>query len=183
VTGEWRKLHNEELRDLYSSPSIIRIVKSRRMKWVGHVARMGEKRNVYRILVEKPEGKRPLQRPRHRWVNIGWIMERWDGVMWTGLVLLRIGTGGALLCIRCWTFGFHKMLGFYRVVTQLVDSWVVLSSIELVTYHKDYKLIIAGWTVNEMRKKCRKNGEVRIQKRQQKGRINFAYYLWQDIGQ
>jgi hypothetical protein len=57
VTGEWRKLHNEELRDLYSSPSIIRIIKSKRMRWVGHAARMGEKRNAYRLLVGKPEGK------------------------------------------------------------------------------------------------------------------------------
>jgi hypothetical protein len=57
VTGEWRKLHNEELHDLYPSPSIIRIIKSRRMRWEGHVARMGEKRNAYRLLVGKPEGK------------------------------------------------------------------------------------------------------------------------------
>jgi hypothetical protein len=69
VTGEWRKLHNEELRDLYYSPSIIRIIKSRRMRWAGHVARMGEKRNVYRLLVGKPKGKRPLGRPRRRWVD------------------------------------------------------------------------------------------------------------------
>jgi hypothetical protein len=69
VTGEWRKLHNEEPRDLYSSPSIIRIIKSRRMRWAGHVARMGEKRNAYRLLVGKPEGKRPLGRPRRRWVD------------------------------------------------------------------------------------------------------------------
>jgi hypothetical protein len=66
VTGEWRKLYNEELHDLYSSPSIIRITKSRRMRWAGHVARMGEKRNAYRLLVGKPEGKRPLGRPRCR---------------------------------------------------------------------------------------------------------------------
>jgi hypothetical protein len=66
VIGEWRKLHNEELRDLYSSPSIIRIIKSRRMRWAGHLARIGEKRNAYRLLVGKPEGKRPLGRPRHR---------------------------------------------------------------------------------------------------------------------
>jgi hypothetical protein len=69
VTGGWRKLHNEALRDLYSSPSIIRIIKSRRKRWAGHVARMGEKRNAYRSLLEKPEGKRPLGRPRRRWVD------------------------------------------------------------------------------------------------------------------
>jgi hypothetical protein len=68
-TGGWIKLHNEELHNLYSSPSIIRVIKSRRMRWAGHVARMEEKRNAYRILVEKPEGKRPLRRPRCRWVD------------------------------------------------------------------------------------------------------------------
>jgi hypothetical protein len=73
VTGGWRKLHNEEIHNLYSSPSIIRIIKSRRMRWAGHVARMGEKRNVYRLLVGKPEGKRPLGRPRLG----GWITLRW----------------------------------------------------------------------------------------------------------
>jgi hypothetical protein len=69
VTGGWRKLRNEELRDSHSSPSIIRIIKSRRMRWAGHVARMGDKRNAYRLLVGKPEGKRPLGRPRLRWVD------------------------------------------------------------------------------------------------------------------
>jgi hypothetical protein len=69
VTGEWRKLHNEDLRDLYYSPSIIRIIKSRRMRWADHVARMRAKRNAYRLLVVKPEGKRPLGRPRRRWVD------------------------------------------------------------------------------------------------------------------
>jgi hypothetical protein len=67
VTGEWRKLHNEELHSLYSSSDIIRQVKSRRMRWAGHVARMGEDRKVYKVWVEKPEGKRPLGRPRLRW--------------------------------------------------------------------------------------------------------------------
>ena len=66
---EWRRMHNEELNDLYCSPNIVRVIKSRRMRWVGHVARMGEVRGVYRVLVEKPEGKRPLGRPRHRWVD------------------------------------------------------------------------------------------------------------------
>jgi hypothetical protein len=67
VTGEWRKLHSRELHNLYSSPDIIRHIKSRRMRWAGHVARMGDGRNVYRVLVGKPEGKRPLERPRRRW--------------------------------------------------------------------------------------------------------------------
>jgi len=67
VTGEWRKLHNEELRDFYSLPNIVWVVKSSRMRWAGHVARMGEGRDVHRVLVGKPEGKRPLGRPRHRW--------------------------------------------------------------------------------------------------------------------
>jgi len=67
ITGEWRKLHNEELRDLYSLPNIVRVIKSRRMRWVGHVARIGEERGVYRVLVGKPEGRRSLGRPRRRW--------------------------------------------------------------------------------------------------------------------
>ena len=67
VTDEWRKLHNEKLRDLYSLPNIVRVVKSRRMRWMGHVARMGEGRGAHRILVGKPEGKSPLGRPRRRW--------------------------------------------------------------------------------------------------------------------
>jgi hypothetical protein len=67
VTGEWTKLHNEELHNLYSSQNIIRQIKSRRMRWTGHVACMGEEREVYKVLVGKPEGKRPLRRPRRRW--------------------------------------------------------------------------------------------------------------------
>jgi len=66
VTGEWRKLHHEEVRDLYFLPNIVRVVKSIRIRWAGHVARMGEKRGVHRVLVVKPEGKRPLGRPIHR---------------------------------------------------------------------------------------------------------------------
>jgi len=69
VTGEWRRLHNEELNDLYSSPNIVRVIKSKSMRWAGHMALMGEKRGVYRVLVGKPEGKRPLRRPRRRWVD------------------------------------------------------------------------------------------------------------------
>ena len=66
VTGDWRKLHNEKVSDLYSLPNIVRVVKSRRMRWAGHVAPVGERRGVHRILVGKPEGKSPLGRPRHR---------------------------------------------------------------------------------------------------------------------
>ena len=67
VTGEWRRLHNEELNDLYCSPNIVRVIKSRRMRWAGYVARMGEERGAYRVFMGKPEGKRPLGRPRRRW--------------------------------------------------------------------------------------------------------------------
>jgi hypothetical protein len=88
VAGEWRKLHNEKLRDLYPSPSIIRIIKSRRMRWASHVARIGEKRNAYTLLVGKQEGRRPLGRPRRRWVDnirkdLGEV--RWSDVDWIGL--------------------------------------------------------------------------------------------------
>jgi hypothetical protein len=119
VTGGWRKLHNEELRDVYSSPSIIRIIKSRRMRWAGHVAQIGEKRNVYRLLVGKPEGRRPIGRPRRRWVDnikmdlleIGWGVVDWIGLAqdrdkWRALV-------NAVMNLRA----FHKMLGNYQVAT------------------------------------------------------------------
>jgi hypothetical protein len=88
VTAEWRKLHNKELRNLYSSPSIIRIIKSRRMRWAGHVAQTGEKRIAYRLLVGKPKGKRPLGRPRRMWVdNIRMDLGEggWGDVDWIGL--------------------------------------------------------------------------------------------------
>ncbi|KAJ4440944.1 hypothetical protein ANN_10793 [Periplaneta americana] len=88
VTGEWRKLHNAELHALYSSPDIIRNIKSRRLRWAGYVARMGESRNAYRVLVGRPEGKRPLWRPRHRWEdNIKMDLREvgYDGRDWTNL--------------------------------------------------------------------------------------------------
>jgi hypothetical protein len=97
--GSWRKLHNDELHDLYSSPNIVRVIKSRRMRWAGHVERMGEGRVVYKVLVGKPEGKRPPGRPRRRWEDnikmdlreIGIDMANWiqlaqDRVQWRAFV-------------------------------------------------------------------------------------------------
>ena len=98
VTGEWRKLHNEELNDLYSLPNIVRVIKSRKIRWAGQVARMGERRGVNRVLVGKPEGERQLGRPRRRWEDnikmdvqeVGWGMYRIDLVQdrdgWRALV-------------------------------------------------------------------------------------------------
>jgi len=99
VTGDWRRLHNEELNYLYSSPNIMRMIKSRRMRWDQHVARMGEERGAYRFLVGKPEGKRAVGRPRRRWVDnirmdlqevgcgyVGWIGLAQDRDSWRTLV-------------------------------------------------------------------------------------------------
>jgi hypothetical protein len=86
VTGEWRKLHNEELNYLYCSPNMVQVMKSRRMRWAGHVASMAERRGVYRVLVGKPEGTRPLGRPRRRWEdNIKMDFEEVGCGVWTGL--------------------------------------------------------------------------------------------------
>jgi hypothetical protein len=85
VMGEWRRLHNEELYDLYLSPTIIQVIKSRRMRWAGHVARMGEGRGAYRILVGIPEGRRPLGRPRCRWeekIKMDPQEVGWGGMDW-----------------------------------------------------------------------------------------------------
>jgi hypothetical protein len=99
VTGEWKRLHNKELYALYSSPNIIRVIKSRRLRWAGHVARMGERRGAYRALVGKPEGRRPLGRSRRRWednikmdlreIGLGgmdWINLAQDRDRWRALV-------------------------------------------------------------------------------------------------
>jgi hypothetical protein len=99
VTGGWRKLHNEELHGFYSSPSIVRVIKARRMRWAGHVACMGEVRGAYNILVGTPEGRKPLGRPRHRWQDnikldlreiefgdVDWINLAQDRDRWRALV-------------------------------------------------------------------------------------------------
>jgi len=98
-TGDWRRLHNEEINVLYSLPNIVQMIKSRRVRWAGHVARMGEERAVYRVLVGKTEGKRPLGRPRRRWVfkirvdlqevgfgHVDWIGPAQDRDRWRRLV-------------------------------------------------------------------------------------------------
>jgi hypothetical protein len=99
VDGSWRKLHNDELRSLYSSPNIVRVIKARKLRWAGHVASIGEGRGVYRVSVGRPEGKRPLGRPRHRWKNnikmeltetgidgANWIRLAQDRVQWRAFV-------------------------------------------------------------------------------------------------
>jgi hypothetical protein len=91
--GSWRKLHNDELYSLYSSPNIVRVIKSRRMRWAGHVARMGAGRGAYRILVGRPEGKRPLGRPRRRWednIKMDLREREIDGANWIRLVQDRV---------------------------------------------------------------------------------------------
>ena len=102
VAGDWRKLHNEELYVLFSSPSTAQVIKWRRMRWAGHVARMGVRRVVYRVLVGKPDGKRPLGRTRHRWEdNIKTDLEEVGCGFWTGSSWLRIGqVPGAFECVN-----------------------------------------------------------------------------------
>jgi hypothetical protein len=98
VTGEWRKWHSEELHNLYSSPNIIRQITSRRMRWAGHVARRGEERKLYKILVGNTEGRRPLGRPRRGWKDgIRMDLRESGWGLWSGFSWLRIGTGGGLL--------------------------------------------------------------------------------------
>ena len=98
VTGDCRRLHKEELNDLYSSPNIVLVIKSRRMRWIGHVARKGEEREVYRVLVGKLEGKNHWGDVGvDGWIILGWISRKWDVGVWTGLDWPRIETGGGRL--------------------------------------------------------------------------------------
>jgi hypothetical protein len=96
--GSWRKLHNDELHNLYSSPNIVRVIKSRRIRWAGYVARIGEGRGVYRLLVGRPEGKRPLGRPRRRWgITLKWTLGREGSMRQTRFGWLRIRSSGGIL--------------------------------------------------------------------------------------
>jgi hypothetical protein len=110
VTWEWRKLYSGELHNLYSSPDIMRQIKSRIMRWAGHVARMGEGRNVHRVLVGKPEGKDHLENKRvDGRMGSKWTLRRLvGGGRWSGFTWLRIGTVGGLLWMRWWTFWFWR---------------------------------------------------------------------------
>jgi hypothetical protein len=96
VTGQWRKLHNEELNDQYPAPNITRVIKSRRMRWAGHVARMRDSRGVYRILVGKLVGDPGVDGK----IILRWIFSKWDVGVWTGSIWLKIGTGSGHLLMR-----------------------------------------------------------------------------------
>ena len=98
VIGEWRRLHNEELSDLYASPNIVQVIKLRRMRWAGHVARMYERRGECRMFMGKPEGKNHFEDPRiDGRILLRWFFRKWDVVAWTGSIWLRTGTGGGHL--------------------------------------------------------------------------------------
>jgi hypothetical protein len=117
VTGEWRKMHKGELHNLYSSPDIIRQIKSRRMRWAGHAARMGECRNVYGVLVGKPDGKRPLGRPRRRWEDV------------IKVDLRKIGWGGGVE----WIHLAQDRDRWWAVVNAVMNLWVLAPRSELVS--------------------------------------------------
>jgi hypothetical protein len=119
VTGGWRKLHNEELHYLYSSSNIIRIIKSRRMRWAEHVARKGEKKNVYRLLVGKPQGRRSLGRPRPRWIDnikMGFVEIRLVDVDWIGPYQDRYRSRALVNAVLCY------------IIWRCVDSLLQLKS-------------------------------------------------------
>jgi hypothetical protein len=129
VTDDWRKLHNEELNDLYCSPNIVLVIKSRRMRWAGNVARMGERTSVYMVLMGEPEGRRPLGRHRHRWEdNMKMDLQE---VGWGSSIWLRKGTGGGHLWLWWWNFGFHKMRGISWLAEKLLAFQEGLCSMEL----------------------------------------------------
>jgi hypothetical protein len=126
-----RKLRNDEIHSRYYSPNIVRVIKSRKMRWVGQVAHMGEGRGVYRVLVGRPERKRPLRRPRRRWENNTKLDLREteiDGR--TAFSWLRVVSNGGLLRTRWWTFGFHKERRIFFI------SWVTINFSNNFLYHE-----------------------------------------------
>ena len=131
ASAEWRKLHKEELNDLYSSPNIVGMIKSRRIWWAGHAARISERRGVYRVLVGKSEGKRPLGRPRiDRSIILRWVFRKWDVGVWTVSSWLRVETGGGHLWKWKLTFGFHRMRGISWLAENRLASEEGLCSME-----------------------------------------------------
>ena len=129
VTGKWRKLHNEELSDLYSLPNFVRVAKSRRMRWAGHVARMGQGREVYMVLRERDHWGDPAADGR---IILRWVFRKWEGVVGTGWSWFRIGTGGGHLWVRWWTFGFQKCGEFLDSLQTQLASQEGLWSMERV---------------------------------------------------
>ena len=131
VRGVWRRVYNDEVYDLYSWTNIIQVIKSKRMRWVGHVAYMGERTGAYRVLVGRTERGRPLGKPRRirRGNNKMDFQEGW--MAWAGFIWLRIGTGGGLLWVQLWTFRFHKMKGKSWPAENLLASQEGLCSMEV----------------------------------------------------